>query len=181
MHGSVTPAEAASPDPLRLVRVGYDHPDVATLVEEVQAFYVERYGAPDETPLDPLMFQPPAGSFFLGYLPDREADLGPAPVCSGAWRRTDKGVVPGAPEGTATAEVKRMWVAPRARRLGLGRRVLAHLEVDAAAHGFGALVLETGTRQPEAIAMYEAAGYVPVVGYGHYKDDPESVYLGRLI
>ena len=56
------------PEGWSISQVGYGDPEVALLVEQVQAFYVERYGGPDETPLDPLMFQPPHGSFFLGHL-----------------------------------------------------------------------------------------------------------------
>lgn len=158
----------------RLERVGYGHPDALRLVEEVQAIYVERYGGPDETPLDPLMFEPPSGSFFVGHL-DGE------PVATGAWRRTPAAVVPGLPDGTPVAEVKRMYVAPRAQRRGLARRVLAHLEADAAAHGIAALVLETGVAQPEAIALYSSSGYEPVPGFGHYRDSPLSRCFGKRL
>ena len=155
---------------LELRRVGYGHPDALLLVEEVQAEYVARYGGRDETPLDPLMFEPPEGSFFVGYLGDR-------PVATGAWRRC--GVE--AFGSTATVEVKRMYVAPEARGRGVARRMLAHLEETAAAHGAEAVVLETGLRQPEAIALYESSGYVPVPGFGYYRDAPLSRCFGRLL
>ena len=67
---------------MNIHRVGYGHPDALRLIDEVQAEYVVRYGGPDETPLDPLMFEPPAGSFFVGYAEGE-------PVATGAWRRTD--------------------------------------------------------------------------------------------
>ncbi|MDF1605997.1 GNAT family N-acetyltransferase [Nocardioides sp. YIM 152315] len=153
---------------LRLV--GYGHPDAMRLIEEVQAEYVVRHGGPDETPLDPLMFEPPEGSFFVGYARD-------APVATGAWRRS--GVV--ALGTTVTAEIKRMYVAPAARGRGLARRMLAGLEASAAAHGFEVVVLETGLNQPEAIALYETSGYVPVPPFGHYRDSPLSrCYAKRL-
>ena len=116
------------------------------------------------------MFEPPAGSFFVGYL-----DGGA--VATGAWRRS--GVE--AFGTTDTVEVKRMYVAPGVRGRGIGRRMLAHLEETAAAHGAGAVVLETGLRQPEAIALYESSGYVPVPGFGYYKDAPLSRCFGRLL
>jgi ribosomal protein S18 acetylase RimI-like enzyme len=168
------PVEPGDLSHWRLGQVPYGHPDVLRLVEEVQAIYVERYGSPDETPLDPLMFEPPTGSFFVGYL-DGE------PVASGAWRRTTAAVVPGLGPDDLVAEVKRMYVAPRAQRRGLARRVLAHLEATAAASGVRALVLETGTAQPEAIALYESAGYTPVAGFGHYRDSPLSRCFGRVL
>ena len=109
--------------PLRIERVGFGHPDAVRLIEEVQAEYVVRYGGPDDTPLDPAMFEPPGGSFFVGYLDD-------VPVATGAWRaRSDVEAL-----GThRTAEIKRMYVAPEVRGAGHARRMLAHLEQTAAA------------------------------------------------
>jgi hypothetical protein len=68
---------------LEIVRVGYGHPDAMLLIGEVQAEYVLRYGGPDATPLDPLMFEPPLGSFYVGYL---ELDGARRPVATGAAR-----------------------------------------------------------------------------------------------
>lgn len=148
------------------MRVGYGHPDALRLVEEVQAEYVARYGGRDETPLDPLMFEPPQGSFWVGYLSLAGVRR---PVTTGAWRRHDDVEVFGT---TRTAEVKRMYVVPAAQRRGLARRVLAHLETDAAANGAEAMILETGLAQPEAMALYESSGYVRIAPFGHYKDSP---------
>jgi GNAT superfamily N-acetyltransferase len=162
------------PEGWSISRVGYGDPEVALLVEQVQAFYVERYGGPDETPLDPLMFQPPHGSFFIGHLDG-------TPVATGAWRRTSAAVVPGLPSDAPLAEVKRMFVVPAAQRRGLARLVLAHLERSAAEAGVRALVLETGAAQPEAIALYTSSGYQPVPGFGHYRDSPLSRCFGKVL
>ena len=171
--GSATLAGMRSPqpEPLLILRVDYGHPDAVRLVEEVQAEYVVRYGSPDDTPIDPAMFEPPLGSFFVGYLGDQ-------PVAMGAWRRRRDVEVFGT---TATAEVKRMYVAACARRRGMSRLVLAHIERSATAAGFEALVLETGLAQPEAIALYESAGYTTVPAYGHYSDSPLSRCFGRAL
>ena len=59
----------------------------------------------------------------------------------------------------APAEIKRMWVAPAVRGLGLGRRLLAELEARAAAHSVRVLRLETNQTLTEAISLYRAAGY----------------------
>lgn len=144
-------------------RVAYGQPDALRLIEDVQAEYVQRYGSRDDTPLEHAMFDPPAGSFFVAYV-DGEA------VASGAWRRSSVEAF----GTTATAEIKRMYVAPGLRGTGLARRMLAHLEASAAASGAQALVLETGLRQPEAIALYESSGYTPVAGFGYYRDAPLS-------
>jgi GNAT superfamily N-acetyltransferase len=151
---------------LELVRVGYGHADALRLIDEVQAEYVVRYGGPDRTPLDPLMFEPPTGSFFVGYLSGAE---GRRPVVSGAWRSHDDVEAFGS---RRTAEVKRMYVVPELRGHGLARRILAHLERDAAGAGHEVMILETGTAQPEAIALYESSGYTPIPSFGYYRHAP---------
>ena len=78
-----------------------------------------------------------------------------------------------------TAEVKRMYVAPEARRQGVARAVLAYLEEHARATGVTRLVLETGNEQPEALAFYSAAGYRPVTPYGFYRCYPDAHSLGK--
>lgn len=155
----------------RVERVPITHPDAAVLVEEVQAEYVLRYGGRDETPIEPTYFEEPVGAFFVGY-------LGDDPVATGAWRRRTDVEVAGTRQ---TAEVKRMYVAPRARRSGLARAMLTHLEDTARAAGAEAMVLETGIRQPEAITLYESSGYAPVPGFGFYKDAPMSRCLARSL
>ncbi len=57
------------------------------------------------------------------------------------------------------AYIKRMWVSPTVRGLGLGRRLLHELETTAAGHGATAVRLETNRALPEAIAMYRSSGY----------------------
>jgi GNAT superfamily N-acetyltransferase len=59
-------------------------------------------------------------------------------------------------------EVKRMWVDPAARGLGLGRRLLAELEALARESGAKAAHIETSDHLPEAIMLYRSAGYVDV-------------------
>jgi GNAT superfamily N-acetyltransferase len=164
-----SPVEALAP--WQVVRLAITHPDAALLVDEVQQEYVVRYGGPDETPLDPAYFEPPNGAFYVGYLDGR-------PVATGAWRLRHDVVVDGTSE---TAEIKRMYVAPRARGRGLARAMLAHLEATARAAGAEAMVLETGLAQPEAIALYESSGYTPIPGFGFYKDAPVARCFARRL
>jgi ribosomal protein S18 acetylase RimI-like enzyme len=63
------------------------------------------------------------------------------------------------------AHLKRMWVAPEVRGLGLGRRLLAELEAQAAAHGAEVVRLETNRALTEAIGLYRAAGYREVPAF----------------
>ena len=154
-----------------LCRVSFTHPDVATLVAEVQAEYTVLYGGPDETPLDPGMFDPPQGAFFVGY---RDG----VPVAMGGWRCRADVAVFGASRVT---EIKRMYVVPAARRGGLARQVLEHLESTARDAGSAAMVLETGIEQPEAIGLYLSSGYTEIEGFGHYRDSPKSRYYGKRL
>ena len=71
--------------------------------------------------------------------------------------------------GSAPAEIKRMWVAPTSRGLGLGRRLLTSLEAQAAANGARVLRLETNRALDEAIGLYRAAGYREVAAFN---DEP---------
>ncbi|MGW8765758.1 GNAT family N-acetyltransferase [Streptomyces sp. NPDC055815] len=139
----------------------YDHPDAVKLNDAVQAEYAARYGDEgDATPLDAGMFVPPRGLYLLAYDPEGR------PVATGGWRTQDEN-----DEGYADgdAELKRMYVIPEARGLGLARRILAALESDARAAGRVRMVLETGTEQPEAIALYTSSGYEPCTKFGHYR------------
>lgn len=156
---------------IRIERLPITHPHSAQLVEEVQQEYVARYGSRDETPLDASMFELPAGAFFVAYLHD-------VPVATGAWRlRTDVNAL-----GTSrTAELKRMYVAPAARRTGLARAMLAHLERTALQAGAPVMILETGLAQPEAIALYTSGGYEPIPGFGHYKEARLSRCFARRL
>ena len=149
-------------DAFSISRRRLDHPDGLALIERVQAEYVERYGGPDESPIDPEHFEDPEGAFFVGYLSER-------PVAMGGWRWH---VVPPGVDATSSVEIKRMFVVPEARGRGFARRMLAHLESTARLAGVASIVLETGLRQPEAIALYESSGYLPVAGFGHYANSP---------
>jgi GNAT superfamily N-acetyltransferase len=155
---------------LDLKVVGYDHPDATALVARVQQEYVERYGSPDESPVEPSYFDPPEGIFVVGYVDGQ-------PVATGAWRRSPVRVL----GGTSAVEIKRMYVVPAHRGEGIARVVLAELERTAAEAGHDLLVLETGLRQPEAIELYRSSGYVEVPGFGFYCGQELSRCFGKRI
>lgn len=69
----------------------------------------------------------------------------------------------------APAEIKRMWVAPEARGLGLGRRFLAELEARAAQHGRDLLRLDTNRALSAAIGLYHSCGFEEVAAFN---DEP---------
>lgn len=70
--------------------------------------------------------------------------------------------------GIDVGELKRMYVAPAMRGLGVGRALLSQLEAEARALGLTRLVLETGARLTGALALYRRAGFTPIPPYGEY-------------
>ncbi|MBH1935363.1 GNAT family N-acetyltransferase [Streptomyces sp. AV19] len=146
---------------MRILPVAFDHPDAVKLNAEVQEEYRRRYcDDGDLTPLEPAHFAPPRGLYLIAYEDDG------TPVATGGWRaweHVDDGYADG------DAEIKRMYVVPRARGLGLARRILAALEDDARTAGRTRMVLETGTAQPEAIGLYTSSGYAPTPKFGLYR------------
>ena len=102
---------------LDLRAVAYGDPDAVALVARVQEEYVERYGGPDETPLDPSMFDPPDGLFLV---PTSTASRSaPAP---GARRRSSRSAARSAPRSSGCTSY------PSTAGRGLARRILAELE-----------------------------------------------------
>jgi ribosomal protein S18 acetylase RimI-like enzyme len=97
---------------------------------------------------DDLELTPPAGLLLV-------ATLYGEPVGCGALKFRDGGI----------AEVKRMWIAPSARGLGLGRKLLTELETHAINRNVETLTLETNRSLQEAINLYRSAGYQEVAAF----------------
>lgn len=79
------------------------------------------------------------------------------------------------------AEVKRMYVKPLYRNRGVGTWILMKLEDWALELGKKGCVLETGLRQPDAIALYEKNGYLRIANWGQYKGVANSVCFGKTL
>jgi GNAT superfamily N-acetyltransferase len=79
-------------------------------------------------------------------------------------------------------ELKRLVTVAAARGRGVGTMLIRAVEADAAAQGATRVVLQTGTKQPEAIALYEKLGYEPIAAYGPYVGKvPEGLYFARAV
>jgi len=112
----------------------------------------------------PDLFVPPDGAFVVAREQAR-------PLGCGALLRLSGNLV----------EVKRMFVRAEARGQGVARRVLAALEDLGRAWGASTIRLETGCRQPEAIALYRSCGYRDIPRYPPYEDDPLSVCFAKAL
>jgi len=155
---------AASMSDIDFRVTAFDAPESVELIGELQAEYMVRYGTGDETPVDAREFAAPRGIFVVGW----DAEL---PVACGGVRVTAPGL----------AELKRMYVRVAARRRGIARQLLTRLEDEARLLGAGMLRLQTGLQQPEAIAMYESAGYTGTEPFGHYADEPLARHFAKAL
>jgi putative acetyltransferase len=89
----------------------------------------------------------------------------------GAFRPFDSGCV----------EIKRMFVRPAYRGRGVARHILQSLHAEARSRGYAFAILETGMRQPEAIALYESEGYQQMELFGPYVGNALSVCFRRKL
>jgi putative acetyltransferase len=158
MEAMAAPLVIQPVDPLDLQALAL----LAEAAREARALYPELFAlgspAPTNTPL---------GEREVYLLAWRE---GVAVGC-GALRRLD----------AHRGELRRMFVTQQSRREGVGRSLLARLEADALALGYRRLLLETGTRQKPAAALYRAAGWRRIPPYGNFVGDPTSCCFGKTL
>ena len=137
-----------------------EHPDATYCLSE----YVAELNRRSARGFDPSVgatalpheVRPPAGQFFVAYLQGQ-------PIGCGAVKH----------HADAPAEIKRMWIAPQARGLGIGRRLLETLEACALANGAAVGHMETSAVLTEALALYRSAGWVEVSAFN---DEPFADY-----
>jgi GNAT superfamily N-acetyltransferase len=80
---------------------------------------------------------------------------------------------------SSSVEVKRMFVAPGHQRKGIGASILKELEKWAAEIGYNSMILETGTRQQEAIRLYQKIGYQIIPNFSPYIGNELSVCMKK--
>lgn len=135
---------------------------ISALNAELDSIYPEE-GA-NHFRLDEEETLPGRGAFLVAFF--RED-----PVGCGAIRRVD----------ADTVELKRMYVNPAARGLGVGRTLLNALEQEARNLDARRIVLEAGDRQTQAMALYERCGYRRIAAFGEYVDSPLSVCMEKRL
>jgi putative acetyltransferase len=135
-------------------------PDVQALIADLDAYVTQLYPPESNHLLDGETLAGPDVRFLVARLDQRA-------VGCGALRRHDH----------ALGEIKRMYVDPRVRGRGIGRRLLQALETEAVRQGSARVALETGISQPEAIALYRRAGFRDCPPFASYKPDPLSLFM----
>jgi GNAT superfamily N-acetyltransferase len=141
-------------DELRFVAVSQHDPLAAPLLAELAVEYADRYGGTEQRVMKWLLeeypaedFTPPDGALIIGLFDGR-------PVTGGGFRRFDD----------TRAELKRVWTDSGHRQKGYAKATLAELEREIAARGYRSVYLTTGSRQPEAEALYLSSGYTRLDG-----------------
>jgi putative acetyltransferase len=145
-----------------------DQPEILALLAESDAWYAAMYPAESNHLIDISTLKRPNVAFFSARRDGRV--LGYGSIVRQLGR-----------DGEVYGEIKRMYVAPALRGLGLGRLLMQTLERHAAALGLACIRLETGVKQPEAIGLYRAFGYVETGPFGAYGLDPMSVFMEKRL
>jgi putative acetyltransferase len=140
------------------------HPPVRAMVEELDAYLVPLYPAESNHLLDIETLRRPEMRLFAAHRAEEVLAIG------GCWLH----------EGYA--EVKRVYVTPPARGLGLAKRLMQRIEEEALASGRLIARLETGIHQPESLGLYRRLGYRDRGPFGDYPpDDPNSVFMEKRL
>ena len=139
-------------------------PEVVRLVEELDAYLSSLYPPESNHFLDIESLAQPDIRFLVARLDGETMGCVALRVDEGRW-----------------GEVKRLYVPPRARGLGIGRRLLAELEAQAERERLESLRLETGIHQPEALGLFRAAGFVEIPAFAPYAPDPLSLFMEKRL
>jgi putative acetyltransferase len=138
-----------------------DQPEVVALIDELDAFQQPLYPPESHHGIDiDALMQPHV--LFAVARHDGEAVGCGAAVLNDGW-----------------GEIKRMFVRPQLRGRGVAQGILAFLESSARERGFALMRLETGVSQPDALRLYERAGYARRGPFGKYGPDPLSVFMEK--
>ena len=151
--------------PITIVAASPDSPEAVALINELDA-HLNQLPYPERSrhaySIDKLLREGVA--FFVAHYEGDSAACGGIKLFDGEY-----------------GEVKRMYVRPVYRGLGLGKAMLNHLTEYARERGVNLLRLETGIFQKEAIGLYDRYGFQRRSPFGEYVADPMSVYFEKSI
>jgi GNAT superfamily N-acetyltransferase len=134
------------------------------LIDQLDADIQQRYPGDPINGIDAAGFEAAGGYFVMAYNDGQ-------PIGCGAFR----------PYDPQTVEIKRMFVSPAVRGQGVARSILKALETEARTRGYTRAILETGFKNYEAIAAYQACGYESIEVFGQYIGSPISVCFGKAL
>ena len=151
---------------IRTEKCDVEAPTATRLIAELDAELDRRYPEDEANffDLESSDVTSGSGAFMIAYIND-------TPVGCGAVRKLDN----------RDFEIKRMYVVPSFRGQGISKVLLAVLESEAQVLGASRLVLETGNRQPEALALYRGSGYSDIPRFGQYINSPLSVCMAKEV
>lgn len=135
---------------IKIIRTDSGNKDFIMLVKHLDAYLAEKDGA-DHSFYNQFNKIDKIKHVLIAYENDK-------PVGCGAMKEHTPQIM----------EVKRMYTIPDGRGKGIATKVLSELEMWAAELGYKKCILETGKRQPEAIALYKMNGYKSIPNYGQY-------------
>ena len=138
-------------------------PSVRVLIEELDQYMIPLYPVESNHLLDIETLRQPEMRFFAASVDDEVVG------CGGCWLHD------------GYAEIKRVYVSPKARGLGLAKKLMQRIEAEAVAHDKLVARLETGIHQPEALGLYRAIGYADRGPFGDYAEDPNSVFMEKAL
>lgn len=141
-----------------------DSVDALKLIEELDRELLQRYPSSSIHTLDLDKITNESGLFFVGYI--SEVAVACCSLCE---------------IGPNIGEIKRVFVKPQYRRKGISEYMMKYLEEQAVRSGFKFLRVETGVKQPEAIAMYQKLSYYDIEKYGEYINDPNSICMEKRL
>jgi putative acetyltransferase len=139
-------------------------PELRALLEQAWAYSGALYPAESNHHIDEAGLDQPEVGFFVARRGRRALGCGAI-----------------VDEQNGTGELKSLFVDPSARGLKIGRLILKAIEAHASHSMIKIIRLETGIRQPEAIHLYESAGYARRGPFGHYTDDPLSIFMEKTL
>lgn len=150
---------------IEIVAVDPREPSIRRMIAELDTLMSELYPAESNHLTDPDVLAAGANRFFGVKVDDAFRGCGAILVV-----------------GEEYAEVKRIYVDPTARGLGLAKAICTRLEREARLLGLAAMKLETGIHQPDAIGLFKRFGFEECTAFGDYPaDDPFSVYLEKRL
>ncbi len=162
--GAAGAAAADTAPPVSVAAEPADQPEVHALLRQSDAYFASLYPAESNHLIDATALAEPNVRFLVA----RRAGI--AVGCGALVLGTD-----------GEAELKRMFVAPEARGLKIGKLLLDALEAAAKTEAVRVIRLETGVRQPESLALYRRHAYTERGPFGAYQRDPLSTFFEKWI